>query len=41
MILLKKKLAALLFKQSWSNTLWTNVAFVVAIAAALAIVMKD
>ncbi|MEK6757677.1 MAG: hypothetical protein AABX88_00975 [Nanoarchaeota archaeon] len=31
----------LLFKQSWSNTLWTNVAFVVAIAAALAIVMKD
>ncbi|KHO51532.1 MAG: hypothetical protein QT05_C0038G0005 [archaeon GW2011_AR13] len=30
----------LLFKQSWSNTLWTNVTFVVVIAVALAVMMK-
>ena len=31
----------LLFGQSWSDTFWTNVIFVVAIAVALAIVLKD
>ncbi|MAG79026.1 hypothetical protein CMI40_01475 [Candidatus Pacearchaeota archaeon] len=31
----------LLFKQSWSNTLWTNVAFVVVIAVALALVLRN
>ena len=30
----------LLFKQSWSNALWTNIAFVVVIAIALALVLK-
>ncbi|MAH03890.1 hypothetical protein CMI39_03850 [Candidatus Pacearchaeota archaeon] len=30
----------LLFKQSWSNTFWTNVAFVVVIAVAIALVLK-
>ena len=29
-----------LFKQDWSNTFWTNVTFIVAIALALAIVLK-
>ena len=29
-----------LFKQNWSNTLWTNVAFVVVIAIALALVLR-
>ncbi|PIO07159.1 hypothetical protein COU59_03820 [Candidatus Pacearchaeota archaeon CG10_big_fil_rev_8_21_14_0_10_34_12] len=29
-----------LFQQSWSKTLWTNILFVVAIAAAIAIVLK-
>ncbi len=31
----------LLFKQSWSSTLWTNIAFVVVIAIALALVLKN
>lgn len=30
----------LLFKQSWSSALWTNIAFVVVIAIALALVLK-
>ena len=30
----------LLFNQSWSNTLWTNIAFVVVVAIALALVLK-
>ncbi|MBT96629.1 hypothetical protein CMI49_00830 [Candidatus Pacearchaeota archaeon] len=30
----------LLFNQSWSNTLWTNVAFVVVIAIAIALVLR-
>jgi hypothetical protein len=30
----------LLFYQSWSKTFWTNVVFVVAIAAALAVILK-
>src|SRR3989339_40731 len=33
-------LVLFLFKQSWSNTLWTNVTFVVVIAVALAVMMK-
>jgi|TARA_Y100000034_G_scaffold119266_1_gene160872 CDP-diglyceride synthetase len=31
----------LLFKQDWSNTFWTNVAFVVVIAIALALILKN
>ena len=31
----------LLFKQSWSNTIWTSVAFMVVIAVALAVVLKS
>lgn len=30
----------LLFKQSWSESLWTNLAFIVVIAIALAVVLK-
>ncbi|MEN7982427.1 MAG: hypothetical protein ABFQ65_03185 [Nanoarchaeota archaeon] len=30
----------MLFKQSWSSSLWTNVAFIAVIAAALAVVLK-
>jgi len=30
----------LLFKQSWSSSLWTNVSFIVVIAVALAVVLK-
>lgn len=30
----------LLFKQSWSSTFWTNVAFIVVVAGALALVLK-
>ena len=30
----------LLFKQSWSSSLWTNVAFIAVIAGALAVVLK-
>jgi len=30
----------MLFKQNWSNTFWTSVAFIVVIAAALAAVLK-
>lgn len=31
----------LLFKQTWSSSLWTNVAFIAVIAGALAIVLKS
>jgi len=31
----------LLFKQSWSSTFWTNVAFVIVIAGALALILKS
>ena len=30
----------LLFKNDWSNTVWTNIAFVVVIVVALALVMR-
>ncbi len=30
----------LLFEQTWSNTLWTNIAFVVVVAIALALVLR-
>ena len=33
--------ADLLFKQSWSSALWTNVIFILVIAAVLAIVWKS
>jgi len=35
------KVVDLLFKQNWSNSFWTNAAFIVAIAAALAAVLKS
>jgi len=31
----------LLFKQAWSNEFWTNALFIIAIAAALAVVLKS
>ena len=31
----------ILFKQNWSESLWTNVSFIVVIAIALALVLKD
>ena len=31
----------LLFKQSWSGTFWTNAAFIVVVAAALALVLRS
>lgn len=31
----------LLFSQSWSGTLWTNILFVAAVAGALALILKD
>ena len=30
-----------LFRQSWSNTLWTNVVFILVIAAALTLILKS